>query len=188
MPYSQFHEFINKRTIVSTGVLDAIIANSEIITVKKGHYLLKEGMTPNHIWFIAEGSVRTMYIYKDKEVTSWIYNNNQLVTAYGSFFKRIPAHESIQCTEDCTLISLTHQNLNSLYANHPKMAIFGRIIMEEIIGALDTFYKGFMFMTAKEKYEMILLYFPDITQRVNLGYIASFLGITQETLSRIRRK
>lgn len=188
MPYVQFHDFINRRKIISPTVLDDIIAKSEVIEARKGDFILKEGSTPNHIWYIVSGSLRTMYYYKDKEVTSWLYNHDQLVTAYGSFYTRTSSYENIQCTEDSVLISITYDNLNLLYDNHPSMATFGRYIMEEMVSVLDYFYKGFMFMTAKEKYDLILTYFPDVTQRVNLGYIASFLGITQETLSRIRRK
>ena len=68
------------------------------------------------------------------------------------------------------------------------MQEFGRLMVEEQLTFLDYFYRGFMFMSAKEKYNLLLSIFPDVTQRVNLGHIAAVLGISLETLSRIRKK
>jgi len=75
-----------------------------------------------------------------------------------------------------------------LLKTDPAFERFGRILMEEQLAFIDYYFKGVLFMTAKEKYSLLLSYFPDITQRVNLGHIASFLGITQETLSRLRSR
>ena len=186
MYYTSFLNFINERTILPPDTQEALLSSINILEIKKGDYLLKEGLTPHHLWFINSGSLRTFYYIKDKEITSWIYNEKQVVTSYGTFFKQTPSYEYIQATEDSEVISISHKNLISLYKEHPKMETFGRLLLEEIITSLDVFYKGFLFMTARQKYDMIVESFPDITHRVNLGYIASWLGITQETLSRIR--
>jgi len=91
-------------------------------------------------------------------------------------------------TEDSRIVSLSYETLHQLYADDPALQEFGRKMVEEQLVFLDYFYKGFMFMSASKKYELLLSIFPDVTQRVNLGHIASFLGISQETLSRIRKK
>ena len=78
--------------------------------------------------------------------------------------------------------------MEQLYQESPQFERFGRKMYEQQLAYLDAFYKGYLFMTAKERYDLLLSVFPDVTQRVNLGHIASFLGISQETLSRIRAK
>lgn len=82
-----------------------------------------------------------------------------------------------------SLISFSKNDLEKLYQKHPKFEHFGRKMVEQQLANLDAFYKGYLFMTAKEQCGVLLPTFPDVTQRVNLGHIASFLGISQETLS-----
>lgn len=183
-----FFDYINQKVKISEAVKDSLFLAVEEHSVNKNHFLAKEGRIPDYLWFIAKGSVRVFYWHSDKEITSWIYNEGQFVTAYGSFFSRTPSYDNIQCTEDCTVIKISYDNLQKLYAEHSQMQKFGRVLMEDIVTSIDNFYKGFMFMSAKEKYDLLLSYFPDVVQRVNLGHIASFLGISQETLSRIRNK
>ncbi len=180
--------YIHEKVRLPEEVKDDLRNVAEEIQVKKNHYLLREGRVPDYLWFIAKGSVRVFYEHDGKEITSWIYNKGRIVTAYGCFFSQKSSYDNIQCTEDCVLIRISYDKLQALYKRHPSMQAFGRLWMEEMVEGLDNFYKGYMFMSAKEKYALLLSYFPDVTQRVNLGHIASFLGISQETLSRIRRK
>jgi len=156
--------------------------------LEKGHLLVKAGRVTHRIFFIQEGSARAFYDHDGKEVTAWFYREGLLTTSWTSFFTQTPSHESVELNEDSIIASLTHDQLHQLYQQYPKLQEFGRVMVEDQLVFLDYFYKGFMFMTAKEKYDLLLQVFPDVTQRVNLGHIASFLGISQETLSRIRKK
>lgn len=142
----------------------------------------------HRLYFIKNGSARTFYYHDGKDITSWIYGDNALFTAWGSFYGRTPSFENIELLEDSVVQWIAHDDLQRLYVQHPKIQTFGRILAEEQVTFMDNFFKGFMFMSAKEKYDLLLSTFPDVSQRVNLGHIASFLGISQETLSRIRRK
>ena len=89
--------------------------------------------------------------------------------------------------KDSELAYITKAGLMQLYDQYHKIERFGRMLAEEQLAAIDDYSRGFALLSAKEKYESLLSFFPDVTQRVNLGYIASMLGITQETLSRIRK-
>jgi len=183
-----FIDFINTKVKIKKETKEAIIAVCTIEELKKGHLLLKEGRIAPRLYFIIRGSARTFYYHEGKDITSWIYREKQLVTSWGSYYSRSPAHENMELIEDSSVCSILFEDLQKLYVQYPKIQEFGRIIAEEQIIFLDFFYKGFFFITAKEKYELLLSTFPDVTQRVNLGYIASYLGISQETLSRIRKK
>ena len=156
--------------------------------LSKGTQLLKEGKTCERLYFIVEGTVRTYHYLDGKDITYWIYPENTIITSWHSYILRKPASEYIETTEDSILVSLTYNQWQELYLKHPKLERFGRLILEEQMSLLDDFFKGYYFLTAKEKYELLVSVFPTITQRANLGHIASMLGISQETLSRIRGK
>ena len=181
-------DYINARVQISNEIKDAVASVCKTEELKKNHLLLKEGMVSLRIYFIIKGSARTFYYHDGKDITSWIYRDGQLVTSWSSFYAQTPSFENVELTEHTKVSSISYDDLQRLYARFPKMQEFGRIMVEEQIAFLDYFYKGFMFMTAKEKYELLLSVFPNATLRVNLGYIASFLGISQETLSRIRKR
>ena len=182
-----FVDFINTRVQISLEIASEIQTLLQIEEFPKGHLLIKEGMIAHRLYFIVNGSARTYYFHDGKDVTSWIYKEDQLITSWSSFFGRQASFESVQILEDSKVCSLTYDHLQDLYFRYPKIQEFGRLIVEEQLVFLDQFYKGFLFSTAKEKYDLLLSVFPDVTSRVNLGHIASLLGITQETLSRIRR-
>lgn len=181
-------DYINAKVPLNNDLKLEIKTAFQLDKYAEGDLLLKEGLPAHRIFFIASGSARTFYHHDGKDVTSWIYHEGQLITSWSSFYTQSPSYENIELTEDATTLSISHEHLQQLYQRHPKMQIFGRIIVEEQLVFLDYFYKGFLFMSAKEKYDLLMSTFPDVTQRVNLGHIASFLGISQETLSRIRRQ
>ena len=157
-------------------------------TLPKGQLLVKDGQVAHRLYFLEKGTARTFYYHNGKDITSWIYRENTPFTTWYSFLNRQPSFESIEILEDATVLSFTKDALEALYLQYPTFERFGRKMVEQQLSFLDAFYKGYMFMSAKERYDLLLDIFPDITQRVNLGHIASFLGISQETLSRIRSK
>ncbi len=180
-------DFIQDKVRLDAELIETIHSVCHIDSWKKGKLLIRSGKRARHVYLIQKGSARTFYYHDGKEVTSWIYSEGQLVTAWSSFYTGMISSENTELTEDSTVVSISFEQLQLLYKNYPKMQEFGRLMVEEQLVFIDYFYKGFMFMTAKEKYELLLSYFPEVTLRVNLGHIASFLGISQETLSRIRK-
>ena len=182
-----FLNYIFDKKRISKEAIAALKACCVLKKLPKNHILLKEGQIAQNLYFIEQGVARSFYYHENKEVSSWFYKEGQLLTAWNSFYTRMAAFEYIELLEDSTLYALPYDSLQKLYEEHPSMQTFGRLMVEEQLSFLDSFYKGFNFMSAKEKYDLLIDYFPDITLRINLGYIASFLGISQETLSRIRR-
>ncbi len=187
-PAKSFLEYIQVRSTLDTELANEISTVLRRDQLEKSHLVVKDGMVAQRLYFIEKGAARAFYYHDGKDITSWIYREGQLITSWTSFYTRVPSHENVELTEDSTLVSLTYDQLQDLYRKHSKFQEFGRTMVEEQLVFLDHFYKGFMFMTAREKYDLLLSIFPDATQRVNLGHIASFLGISQETLSRIRKK
>ena len=173
---------------LSKDLLQVIEKQIKVETVEKGSLLVKDGQVAHRLYFLEKGTARTFYYDNGKDITSWIYRENTPFTTWYSFLNQQPSFENIEILEDSTVLSFTKDTLEALYLKYPTIERFGRKMVEQQLSFLDAFFKGYMFMSAKERYDLLLDIFPDITQRVNLGHIASFLGISQETLSRIRKK
>lgn len=154
---------------------------TDTVILSEGHYAQK-------LYFIEKGIIRAFYHGDGKEVSNWFYAEGYLCTSWYSFLREEKSLENLQCIEDCHLYSITMQKYQALFRDFPEMERFGRLIAEEQLSFIDYMSRGYMFLSAKEKYDLLLSFFPDIELRVKLGQIASYLGISQETLSRIRLK
>lgn len=185
---NEFIKYIKGYVNISTECENEISNLVLLEALDKGHLLLTEGKICKRMYFIINGTIRTYFYQKGKDVTYWIYPENTIVTSWHSYLLRKPSSEYIETTENTKMYSLTYDQWQELYLKYPELERFGRLVIEEQMALLDDFYKGYYFMTAKEKYELLTSVFPDITQRANLGHIASMLGISQETLSRVRGK
>jgi CRP-like cAMP-binding protein len=173
---------LNKESIA---LLEKVVKVEEL---PKGHLLLKEGQVCHRLYYLEKGTARTFYYHNGKDITSWIYPEDITFSSWYSFLGRKPSFETIEILEPATVYSITLDELENLYQKSPQIERIGRKMLEQNLSFVDIFYKGYLFMSAKERYNLLLYIFPDITQRVNLGHIASLLGISQETLSRIRAK
>lgn len=184
----QFINYIKSYISLSTEAEKALRKVALEETVVKNTTLLKEGKTCNRMYFLVSGTVRTFFYQNGKDITHWISPENSIFTAFNSYIMQRPSTEYIETTEDATIVSITYDEWQELYKNHPELERFGRLIMEEQMALIDEFYKGYYFLTAKEKYNLLIESYPAVLQKANLGHIASMLGISQETLSRIRGK
>lgn len=183
---NSFITFINQYVAISSKAEAHILSLLKEETYAKGDVLLKQEKTCKRIYFLANGVMRTYFFQKGKDVTYWIYIEPTIVTSWHSFLLQKPSLEYLEAIEDSEVYSLNYEEWNLLLDSYPELERFSRLLLEETVALIDDFYKGYYFMSAKEKYQLLLTAYPNITQRANLGYIASMLGISQETLSRIR--
>lgn len=160
----------------------------DIIQQSKNELLLKEHQYSKYLYFIKKGTVRTYYEHKEKYITSWFYKEGQWVTSWYSFLRQEASYEAIETLEDCELYMISYSNYQKLILELPKFERFARLLIEDQLTFIDYYSKGYMFLSAKERYDLLLQFYPDIELRVKLGLIASFLGISQETLSRLRKR
>lgn len=152
----------------------------------KSDLLLSEGGYCKKFYFLETGMVRSFYYDKGKDITSWIYRDGYFFTSWYSFYSKEPSFEYIEVLSHCEMYSISESSFNELADKFPEFSKFARGIAQDQLSTLDYYFKGYMNMTAKEKYLLLLSYFPDIELHMKLGHIASYLGISQETLSRIR--
>jgi CRP-like cAMP-binding protein len=181
-------EHINQYCQLSEAALTALDELLVKVELPKGSYIITEGKVCNKVYFLEKGSVRGFYNLDGKEATYWFAFENSFVTSFFSFITRKPGVENIQLMEDSLLWSITYDHLQKLYTTFPDMERLGRIMNERYYVMLEERFVSNHFKEARERYNILLKNNPDILQRVSLGYVASYLGITQETLSRIRNK
>ncbi|WP_299676974.1 Crp/Fnr family transcriptional regulator [uncultured Tenacibaculum sp.] len=178
---------ISEKGFLSPHLQTRIRTDFEEHIVEKGEKILIQGNKANYLYFISKGTLHNYYYHDGKQISSWFYDENHFITSWYSFYAQKQSFEEIECLEDCILYRISYDNYQNLIADFPAFGNFARLLAEEMLTFIDEFSKGWSFLSAKEKYELLLTYFPNIELKVKLGYIASFLGISQETLSRIRK-
>jgi len=181
-----FTEFIKQYINLPKDVENAIIDQLKFEELKKGELLIKGKRVCTRLYFLETGTLRSFFYRGTKDITYWIYKEGQMITAWNSFIHEEACTESFEVVEHCKVSSITHEQWYALLDEYPILDKFYRLLLEEQMAAIDEFYKGYFFMTAKEKYDLLISVFPNVTQIANLKHIASMLGISQETLSRIR--
>jgi len=163
-----------------------ILSVSKPVSVSKDTILVKNGERCKNLYFINKGIVRGFYFDNGKEITHWFAQEDDFATSFYSFITNQPSPESIETLEDCELTQITFDNLQKLYSKFPETERIGRIITETYYIDLEERFLNIQFKTAKDRYQNLLEKNPSLLQRASLGQIATYLGITQETLSRVR--
>jgi CRP-like cAMP-binding protein len=156
------------------------------VNVPKGTILVSHKERCRNLFFIQKGLVRGFYYDEGKEITNWFAQQEEFATSFYSFITNEPSPETIETLEDCELIQISHSDLQNLYKKFPETERIGRIITENYYIKLEERFLNIQFRTAKERYKNLLSTNAALLQRASLGQIATYLGITQETLSRIR--
>ena len=160
------------------------VLRRDIFTRK--HWLLQPDQVSDRLYFVEKGVVRGYYLKEGKEVTSWFMREGDFLISIVSFYSRQPAHEYIELLEDSVVWSITYVQLQQLYRDFTEFNIVGRLLTEKYYVLSELRTQNLRMQTAPERYRQLLTDFPDIFGRVPLKYIASHLGISPETLSRLR--
>lgn len=137
-------------------------------------------------YFIEKGLLRTYFIKDDKEVSEYFSCEEEWTNSPRSFITRQPDMYYIDALEDTTVFSLQVNDLGYLFDHFPEMERYARLSMGAVFGHLMERITSMRFTTAKEKYDHFCEVYRGVSHRIPLGMVASYLGITQETLSRIR--
>ncbi|MNP97120.1 Cyclic nucleotide-binding domain protein [compost metagenome] len=163
----------------------ALQNNVTEIAFSKGHILLKANKVESNIYFIKKGLVRA-YVERDNEVTFWFGKEGETVISMKSYVEDQPGYETIELLEDCELYELKTENLRKLFNEDVHIANWGRKFAEKELIKTEERLISKQFKNASERYLELMKDHPELLQRVQLGHIASYLGITQVSLSRIR--
>lgn len=185
---ADFSNFINSIYPLPDQILDDVLLHFQYMEYPKNYYLLKQGRPCKYLWVLVKGAAR--YIFFDetgKESNVWFSFDNDIVTDAPSFVSQKPSTESIQLLEDSELYAIENVHLHRLLQQHHSFSLwYIKLIEKYYVSQIEDRVTDLQFLSAKQRYEKLLVQFPNISNRINLGHIASYLNITQETLSRIR--
>lgn len=187
--YEQLFNAFSGFLAMSERLKAEIVTRSKIIRVSKKQILLNATETSNHIYFIISGAIRIFYLNRDGEQSNtWFLFENDLAISVYSFFTSEASFEYMETMEPCTLIALNKQQLDWMYQNIVEFNIIGRKMTELYYIRNEAQANALRMLTATERYELLVKTSPQILKRVSLSNISSYLGISAETLSRIRKK
>ncbi len=169
--------------------LDKVLGFFKYKKVLKNEILLNKNETAKHLYFVLSGSVRAFFIEEDGlEATRYIAFENNFITSLNSFIKQEPTNEYLQATENGELLALSYDSFKTLLST---VAIWKDFYIKQLEVAYTTNHwrlESFIKMDAKQRYDYLIEIYPQMIQRLSNKTVASYLGITQESLSRIKVK
>ena len=169
-------------------VVAAIDTKVQRMELPKKHILLKKGKVCNFLYFIEKGLARNFFEEDNKELTNDIILEGEILVSFSSFISRKPSLETIELLEDGVLCAIHYDDLQNLYQQFPIMERTGRMIAEHHYNSLAMKSYRLKFSNSSERYQYLFDNKIEIVKRVPIGIIASYLGMSIETLSRIRGK
>ena len=182
-------QFLQNTNLVSFQKATEISNHFTYREIAKNEFFLREGKICNEYLFLEDGFMRAFaYDTDGNDVTTNFYSDNQVVFEVSSFFNRTISRENIQSLNDCNGWSITYEQLNMLFHTLPEFRDFGRHILVKGFASLKVRMLSMITETAEERYEMLIKSNPEIFQFAPLKYIASYLGVTDTSLSRIRKE
>lgn len=183
-----FVSFLEQFGELPENIVATIDSMLEKLELPKKHILLKKGNICNHLYFVEKGLARNFFEEEDKELTNDIILEGELLVSFSSFVSRTTSMETIELLEDSILYAIHYDDLQNLYKTFPIMERIGRMIAEHHYNSLATKSYRLKFSNTTERYQNLFENKIEIVKRVPIGIIASYLGMSIETLSRIRGK
>jgi CRP-like cAMP-binding protein len=182
----QLFQYFKKFNLLSKDAENAIAEICSIVTIKKNTDLQSIGHTCKTIYFINKGVARIYYFKDGIDITESFSFENNIIARVESLFTGKPSRKAIQVLEDAEIIAINANALFKLYNSFPEIERLFRKIFEAAYVDTVNRIEGIQFHTAEERYKTLLNEAPNVLQRIPLKYVASYLGITQVSLSRIR--
>jgi CRP-like cAMP-binding protein len=181
-----FKERLNAFCPLSEEAWEAFIPLMSYIETKGNKAITRQGSVEDNVYYILDGGVRVYSLYNDKEVCTGFSFADQFSGSVSSFITRRPSQYTVATLVPSKILGFSHKNLNWMYRNYPELNTHGRMVMEYMLVEKRQRELDILFLTAEERYMKLLVEHPTYALDLPLKYVASFLGITSESLSRIR--
>ncbi len=181
-------KLLSKFDTLSPAEAESIAVHLSVQDFKKGQVLLSEGQVPDRCYFVLKGCVRQYQLMDGEEKTTAFFTEDQALADFSLYAQQLPSPYYWVCTEDCTLLPGRLDTEQEMYQRFPKLLQITRYMMEQDFGRTRDEFSAFILRSPEERYLNLLQKRPDLLQRAPQHQIASYLGVTPESLSRIRKR
>jgi CRP-like cAMP-binding protein len=185
-PMEKLFLLLNSILPLSQQLTEELIFRLKSRQLGKKDFLLRAGHVCRNIYFVERGLLRCFYQKGDVEVSSWFMKEGDVIISIESFYQQRESYEWIQALEDCVLYYISFEELNAVYRSFPEFNFVGRVLTEKYYTLWAQQLYALRMQQASERYQWLLNNHPELILRVSAKYIASYLGIDETTLSRIK--
>ncbi|MEX2483867.1 MAG: Crp/Fnr family transcriptional regulator [Brumimicrobium sp.] len=179
---------ISENRLITPEEAKEIIQAIRIEKKLKGHLLIKEGDYVKDCFFLIKGCIRQFQLIDGSEKTTAFYTDGQGVSAFTSMSKKVASNHYFECLEDCNLAIISIEKELELYKKYPNFESLSRTGMESQLGEFQDMMAKFITLKPEDRYLDLLENRPELINRVPQYHLASYLGVSPETLSRIRKR
>lgn len=185
---TELEKYIHLNFSVEKDDLNKISSFFKPLALKKGDYYLKAGNYADRLGFVQSGIIREFVSIDDKDITKWISTKGYFTVDIYSFYFRKPARWNIQALTDCELFVIEISDYQKIGEYIPRWAELEKLFIAKCFAVLEERIVQQISLSAEERYTQLFNFNKDLFNRVPLQYLASMLGMTPETLSRLRKK
>ena len=180
--------FLNTIWPLSESLKEYLFLHINLKEIPKKEYLLKAGQISRNVCFIQKGLLRCFYLKDGKEVSSWFMKEGDVIFSISSFYEQKAGFEYIQALEDCALFYITYDELEYIYRTFMEFNYVGRKLTIKYHQLWDEQLYSIRMQSAEERYDWLMTNHPELIQRVPAKHLASWLDITEVTLSQMKAK
>lgn len=185
---TELEHYIKSYFGIESADLEKIVSLFNETTLHKGDYFVKAGRLCEKLSFVNTGLLRIYAASGDKDVTQWISTKGYFVTDLSSLIFETPARWNIQALSDCTLYTIDKENYTTIHTLVPNWKVLEKLFIAKCFLTLEDRVFSLLSLSAEERYDKFFEFNPELFNQVPLQYLASMLGMTPETFSRIRKK
>jgi CRP-like cAMP-binding protein len=186
--YENLINYCSSFIALSTIDKEAIALNFKHTTIKRNDFLLKEGKVCDFIAYLNSGVIRHYHLKDGKEITCDVTLKNSFITDFKSFTQSSPSDYNFQILKNADLFIIKKKELSELYNNYKNIESLGRIMAEQVALRAIDIAKSLSSDKPKDRVEKLIFQRPDLFQEVPQRYLANLIGISPESLSRIRAR
>lgn len=180
-------QFADDNILQSESELDEIVDRFSVLALKKNQLLVAENQVCPYFCYVESGILQHAIVVEAEEKTTYLALRNSVTSSLNSFLNTIPSRKSIKALVDCQLWVIDLENFKDLLINNQAFHQFYYNLIERQIMLIDDYRIDLLTLTPEERYKKLLATEPKLLQEVPLHYLASFLGISNRHMSRIRK-